>query len=315
MINHNLRGLQFIILILLVVGSCKSKKAGSEETEVIREPRIPVTTTSMSYDPMEEFVILNATSTYLQKSYIKSNATGYVTSSGIKLYSYVNNGQQLFSVKTKEATSIGNTINKLDPSFHFSGVNIIRSKSHGYITELDHQSGDYVQDNEQLAVISDMNSFVFLMDLPYDLKKYVSTNKTVEITLPDGEKIQGIVQSGLPVMDSLSQTQGMVIRPKVTHSLPQNLVAKVKIIKSSKTATSALPKGAVLSDETQSSFWVMKLVNDSIAVKVVIKKGIESGERVEIVSPNFNSTDRFLLTGNYGLGDTAKVMVQGNKND
>ena len=293
--------------LVLLLFSCKSKKA--ETTDEPAEVRVPVTTTTVSYDPMEEFVMLNATSTYLQKNFVKSNATGYITSCGIKLYSYVNNGQKLFTVKTKEATSLGNTINKLDPSFRFSGVNTIHANNHGFITELNHQLGDYVQDNEQLAVISDMNSFVFLLDLPYELKPYVVNNKTVEITLPDGERIQGVVQAGMPIMDSVSQTQGVVIRARLTHSIPQNLVARVKIIKLSKSAATALPKASVLSDETQSSFWVMKMINDSTAIKVPVKKGIETSEKIEITSPNFNPSDRILLTGNYGLGDTARVEI------
>ncbi len=305
--NYKYR-LLFLIGFIVFIFSCKSKQSETAAAEP-PEVRVPVTTTSVSYDPMEEFVMLNATSTYLQKSTVKSNATGYITASNIKLYSYVNNGQILFTVKTKEATSLGNTINKLDPSFHFSGVNSIHANNHGYITELDHQLGDYVQDNEQLAVISNMNSFVFLLDLPYELKSYVSNNRTVEITLPDGEKMYGVIQEGMPIMDSVSQTQGMVIRATTTHSIPQNLVAKVKIVKMAKAAATALPKAAVLANETQNSFWVMKMINDSTAVKVPVKKGIETTDKVEIVSPNFNPADRILLTGNYGLGDTAKVVI------
>ena len=297
-----------LILLTLSIISCKTKKS-AEDAPAKAETRVPVTTTTISYDAMEDFVMLNATSTYLQKSFVKANATGYVMSSAIKLYSFVNNGQQIFAIKTKEAASIGNSINKLDPSFHFSGVNTIHAKSTGYVTELNHQTGDYVQDNEQLAVISAMNSFVFLLDLPYEYKSFVTTNKTVEIILPGGEKLKGIVMAGLPVMDSLSQTQGIVVKPQTTHSLPQNLVAKIKIIKSYKAAASGLLKSAVLSNETQSSFWVMKLINDSTAVKVEIKKGIEVSDKVEIISPSFQPSDKFLLTGNYGLGDTAKVVI------
>lgn len=303
-----LYSLSFCLPILLNL-SCKSKEAVSE-TDAVAVVRTPVTVTHVAFDPMEDYVMLNATSTYLQKNTIKSNATGYITSSNIKLYSFVNNGQVLFSVKTKEATSIGNTINKLDPSFHFSGVNTIRSNKRGYITELNHQQGDYVQDNEQLAVISDMNSFVFLLDLPYELRRYVVDNKTVEITLPDGERLTGTVGGNMPMMDSLSQTQGVVIRPAISHSLPQNLVAKVKIIKTSKVAAVSLPKEAVLTDETQNSYWIMRLINDSTAVKVRIKKGIETKDKIEILSPAFDPADRILLTGNYGLSDTAKIIIQ-----
>ena len=62
-------------------------------------------------------------------------------------------------------------------------------------------------------------------------------------------------------------------------------------------------------NEMQNDFWVMKLTDSTTAVKVPIKKGIESGNKVEIISPQFSVADEILLTGNYGLADTAKVKV------
>ena len=99
----------------------------------------------------------------------------------------------------------------------------------------------------------------------------------------------GTVQTSMPFMDSVSQTQSVAIKVNTPQQIPQNLVAKVRIIKVQKAAASSLPKAAVLSDETQSDFWVMKMINDSTAVKVPVKKGIETGDRVEIVSPSFQS--------------------------
>jgi len=57
-------------------------------------------------------------------------------------------------MKTKEAQSIGNSISVLDSSLKFSGLINIKANDHGYITQLNHQTGDYVQDGEQLAAIS-----------------------------------------------------------------------------------------------------------------------------------------------------------------
>ena len=70
-----------------------------------------------------------------------------------------------------------------------------------------------------------------------------------------------------------------------------------------------LPKGAVLGDETQTSFWVMKLVNDSTAVKVCVRKGYEDNNEVEILEPVFRVSDRIVLTGNYGMADTSGVSI------
>ena len=297
-----------VILLVLIIFSCKHKETTSTE-ETKTETTTPVTVTVISYDPLEEFVELNATSTFLQKSYVKSNLTGYIKSVTVKYADRVNPGQAMFTLKTKESDAIGNTINKLDPGFRFSGVNVIKASSGGYVSELNHQAGDYVQDGEQLAVISNVNSFVFVMDVPYEYKQYITNNKEAELTLPDGTRLLGTVQTSMPFMDSLSQTQAVAIRIHSLQQIPQHLVARVKIVKTSKAAAASLPKAAVLSDETQSEFWVMKLINDSIAVKVPVKKGIETGDKIEIVSPSFNPSERFLLTGNYGLGDTAKIIL------
>lgn len=301
----------FFLLIMtpaMLFISCKNKQADDPQDEEVK-PRTPVTVTTIQYTPIEEFIELNATSSYLQKSFVKSNLTGYVTSVNIHFGSFVNPGQTLFSLQTKESKALGNTINNLDPNFKFNGVNYVKAAASGYVIELDHQAGDYVQDGEQLAVISDMKSFVFLMDLPYEYKTYVTNNKEVEITLPDGERLKGIVQSSMPFVDSVSQTQAVAIKVNTNHQIPPNLVAKVKIIKVAKASSASLPKAAALSDETQTEFWVMKMINDSVAIKVPVKTGVETTDKVEILSPEFSPKDKILVSGNFGLPDTALVVV------
>ncbi|MDR3713882.1 MAG: efflux RND transporter periplasmic adaptor subunit [Puia sp.] len=267
----------------------------------------PVTYTTVSTDPLNEYLELNAVSAFLQKSYVKANANGYLQSVNTYPGKYVAAGQPLFTLKTKEAQSIGNAISSLDTSFRFSGTNTIKATEHGYITQLNHQSGDYVQDGEQLAVISDMNSFVFLMNMPYELRPYIANTKTVELILPDGTKLAGSVASSMPAVDSASQTQNIVLRVNAGHSIPENLIARVRILKTARTHTQSLPKAAILSDETQSDFWVMRMTDSTTAVKVAVKKGLETADRVEVLSPLFSPDDRILVSGNYGLSDTAKV--------
>jgi hypothetical protein len=91
--------------------------------------------------------------------------------------------------------------------------------------------------------------------------------------------------------------------------LPQNLIAKVRIVKGSKNNAPSLPKEALLTDEAQSNFWVMKMIDSTTAVKVPVIKGMETGDRVEIIRPLFTISDKILLSGNYGLPDTAKVKI------
>ena len=54
----------------------------------------------------------------------------------------------------------------------------------------------------------------------------------------------------------------------------------------------------------------MKLIDSATAVKTPIKKGLEQNNSIEILDPAFSKTDQVLVTGNYGLPDTAKVIVE-----
>lgn len=289
-----------------------AEKTAAETTDSV-DARTPVTVTTVSDAPLEDYIELNAVSAFLQKSYVKAIANGYLESSDVYPGKYVEVGQTLFTLQTKEARSIGNDLKILDSTLKFSGVSTIKANQHGYITQLNHQSGDYVQDGEQLAIISDRNSFVFLLDLPYELRPYVLGKKNVELKLPDGTQLNGTIGEVMPTVDSASQTQNVVIRVATPKAIPENLIAKVRIIKSEKPRTQSLPKPALLTDETESDFWVMKMIDSATAVKVPVKKGMETKDRVEILSPLFSPTDKILVTGNYGLPDTAKVKVETDK--
>jgi multidrug efflux pump subunit AcrA (membrane-fusion protein) len=273
-----------------------------------QETITPVTVTSASTEPMTEYIELNATSTFLQRAFVKASSNGYITSVNAQVGKMVSSGQNVFVLKTKEAQSLGNTINLLDSSFKFSGIITIKAGTTGYVSEVNHQPGDYVQEGEQLAVISDVKSFVFILNLPYELRPYVMNKEIVELSLPDGKTMTAHISSAMPVVDSASQTQNIILTVS-ERNLPVNLIAKVKVVKTAKTNTVSLPKQSVLSDETQTRFWVMKIIDDSTAVKVPVTKGMETNEKIEILLPKFSEADKFLLTGNYGLADTAKIKI------
>jgi len=296
----------YFLILVTILNSCQSKEAGEIETE--QETITPVTVTSIITEPMVEYIELNATSMYLQQGFVKASSNGYIQSINTQVGKLVSSAQNVVVLKTKEAQSIGNSINALDSTFKFFGIINIKAGTTGYISEINHEPGDYVQDGEQLAVINDVNSFVFILNLPYELRPYVMNKDFVELLLPDGKKMIARISSAMPIVDSASQTQNIILKVN-EKNLPINLIGKVRVIKTEKANTASLPKQSVLSDETQSNFWVMKLIDDSTAVRVPVTKGLEINDRIEITSPKFSSSDKFLLTGNYGLADTARIKI------
>jgi len=302
----------FILLLCILISSCHSKSA-EKEGEEEQETTTPVTVTHCTVGDMQEIVELNATSTFLQKNQIKATTNGYIKSVAVLPGQRVTKGQVLFVLKGKEAENLGSIIAEIDTIAHFTGEIKIAANASGFINVINYQTGDYVMEGDVLAEINDAGSLVFLMQLPYELSPYLSKNKTLNMELPDGRKLTGVLSMSMPAVDPVSQTQSIVIRIPNGGLVPENLIAKVKFIKSVKKNATSLPKAAILADETQEHFWIMKMIDDEQAVKFPIVKGIESGGQIEILSPELSPEDIILETGNYGLPDTAKVVI--NKNE
>ncbi|WP_269685191.1 efflux RND transporter periplasmic adaptor subunit [Flavobacterium lacustre] len=296
--------LSFILSTILFI-SCKD----STVTEKPIDASVPVTLTTIDTSGIASYIDLNATAAYLVKNTIKSSATGYLNSVNVATNDFVTNGKELFSIKTREAKVLGNTINKIDPTLNFGGAIRVRSNTNGIVTMVNVQDGDYVQDGDVLVTINDAKSFAIILSLPYELKSYVSIGQQLIFTLPDGTSRIATVQKFSPTVDATSQTQNVVLKINGKQDIPENLIVKVRIYKSSNFKTVSLPKSAVLSDETETDFWIMKMINSNTAIKVPIQKGIQTEDRIEIISPVLTREDKILLTGNYGVADTIKVKV------
>ncbi|MGZ4033740.1 MAG: efflux RND transporter periplasmic adaptor subunit [Bacteroidia bacterium] len=301
--------IQLLLMLTIIIGFSACHRASSDSDEESPNATTPVTVTNASIEPISETIELRATSQFQKKVAVKSNANGYIDNVTINIGDEVSLDQLLFTIKTKEASAIDNQTIK-DTSLNFSGLLKIKAQKTGIITTLDHQKGDYVQDGDELGIISERNSLVFILEVPFELHSYVKINDDCDIVLPDNQIIKGKISGALPSVDAVAQTQSFVIKPVTNQKLPENLIAKVRIIKSTKEKAIVLPKSAILADETQTEFWVMKLINDSTAIKVPVKKGIETNDKVEILEPQFNPGDKIIFTGNYGLADTAKVSMQ-----
>ena len=269
----------------------------------------PITLTSPVLGNMREEVELNAVSAFLLKTNVKSNTNGYLQIVNASLGKLVHKGDDLFVIKTKEASVLENSTHNMDSSLHFKGVIHVKAPGTGYITQINYQAGDYVQDGEVIATITDTKSFVFLLDLPYELKPLLSSNKQIQLKLPDASILNGTIESPLPTVDPVAQTQRYIIRVNNSQNIPENLIAKVSIVKQAKSNTISVAKEAVLSNEIQTEFWIMKLLDSNTAVRVDIKKGIENNKSVEVLDPKLSVNDKIILTGHYGLSDTAKVVI------
>jgi multidrug efflux pump subunit AcrA (membrane-fusion protein) len=299
-----------VLLFLFCAGmalnqSCKNTPITTEEDlEVIT----PVRVTPVVFKPVVSTVSLPAVTTFLSKSIMRTTTSGRIEKILVTQGDYVSANQLIFTIRTRESIALGD-VAKNDSSLSFKGVINIYSPKEGVISSVSYQMGDYVLEGDELAVLSEENSLVFILDVPYELDQYVERNRRCTLILPDNKEIKGTITGKLAEMNMETQTIRYIIRPDSPGRLPGNLIATVNLIKYVTDQALVLPKNAVLGNETQTEFWIMKLINDSTAVKVDVSKGFESNDEVEIVSPALLATDRIILTGNYGLPDTARISI------
>jgi hypothetical protein len=295
-----------VVTALITAFGCKNTT-----NKVIQEshPGLPVTVSSLRFGSMESYIELSATSQFMYKAIIKTPVTGYIESMDIVQGDAVVKNQTLFTIRTKEASALlGDSVKNLK----FNGLIEVKTAIAGIISSVDHPKGDYVTEGDQLCQVALPGSFVFILDVPFELSRFVMISKSCEIILPDSSSLRGIIKSRFPIMSGSSQTERYVVKLTESKRLPENLTAKVLIVKEDVKKSASLLKSCILTDETMQSFWVMKLINDTMAVKVPIMTGISQGDYVQILKPDFISTDKFLSSGNFGLGDTAYIKV--NKN-
>lgn len=285
---------------------------GAPEPKYGAEPILhvttPVTVVSIENRSISENINFKAISAYQKKNTVKANITGYIEKTFLTIGDHVTQGKTLFTVKTKEAKALAKYMSN-DSLFTFIGESAITAPSSGLVTEVNKQTNDYITDGDQLCIIAEQNSFVFLLNIPFEQNRYAPIGKNCNIILSDSTLIEGTITSKLSTIDPVSQTQVYVVKPHISSLLSENLSAVVQLNKSTKLNAQVISKSCVLADETLENYWVMKLINDTTAIKIPIERGITADSKTEILSPKFNLNDRIINTGNYGLGDTAFVKI------
>jgi multidrug efflux pump subunit AcrA (membrane-fusion protein) len=295
-------------LLLLVLTSCKHAAKQDEEHAVTA--KTPVEITCLQKGTVSDDLELFGNTLYLKRNVVTASIPAFITTVRIKLGDKVKEGEVLYEMESKERRALGNSAAKLDSSFSNFGLVRIKASASGIISTLDKQQpGDYVLEGTQLCTIASSNDLAIQVNVPFEYAALAKQGASCTLLLPDNTLHRATFTKSLSAMNAMSQTQGILAKPDEALLLPENMVVKVAVSKASTGITQVVPKSCVLSDEMMKEFWVMKLINDSTAIKVSVKTGNKNMQQVEILAPVFAATDRIISSGNYGLPDTASVKI------
>ncbi len=297
----------------LVLG-CKTAPKELDETE-ITNPKTPVEVTNINYGSLDDELILSASTIYQKRNLVTATIPAFIVKVNVRLGDAVIKGQLLYELESKERRSLGTTGIKLDSSLAGFGLIKIRASASGVISTLDKQQpGDYVLEGTLLCTISESSDLTFQVNVPYEYIQFAKTEKVCTIVLPDNSIHKAQFTKSLTTMNAMAQTQTVLAKSNEVLFLPENMIVKVIVNKGLRGNNQIVPKECVLSDEMMKEFWVMKLLNDTTAVRVPVTIGNNSDSQTEILAPIFESNATIVRIGNYGLADTALVSVQNLKN-
>lgn len=283
-----------------VLAGC-SKPAADES---VPEPRTSVTLTQATYGSIANEITVSATTAYLKKSVVSAPIAGFIVRGSITPGTKVGGGQPLFTIETKEHRALQG-VDDIMPA----GYTTVRTGVGGVVTEVTQQPGSYVTEGAPLCTIAETGSLVFELNVPPEQTRYFRTGRRCMVQLPDGTNLQAVIGSPLATMNAESQVQQLVAYAR-TKFLPEGMNVRVTVNAGTPdTRQMLLPKAAVQSDDYLRHFWVMKLANDSTAVKVPVSVGNSNDRYIEVSSPALSTTDRIILTGGYALEDNARVTI------
>lgn len=276
-------------------------------------PKTLVDTVAVAFRDIRQEERFPATTFYPESNKISAPITGFLMHSPREAGEKVTTGQLLFTIETREHRAIN-----ADPDLKTSnlaklGVVNVHAPANGIILSLDQRRSDFVSEGSTFCTIARSDNIGFRLSVPYEFNRYVRIGTTCTIELPDKTRLPARVAENLNTAAITSQTQTFLVKLLKPASLPEGLNVIVVIQTEEAHEACMLPKSAILANETMDEFWVMKLINDSTAVKVPVTIGLTTDESVQVKSPAFFATDRILMEGNYGLEDTALVQVNVRK--
>jgi hypothetical protein len=294
-----------IASILLMISSCNQKNG--EDTQSEPSPVVSVKMVPVIRGDIEKNIVFNGKTIYLKKNSVLSPISGYITKINISYGSRVKKNDVLFEIQTKE----NKALRTIDTLLAKNAVIKVLAPSDGFAGELlINQSGAYVLEGNTLCTIAENQNPLIQLNAPYEFNQLIKVGKNCRLVLPDNTVITGIITDIVPIMNESSQTQNVLVKPQTDRQLPENLNVNVLLSAEKHLNVLLLPKKAVMTNEVLKDFWVMKIMNDSMAVKISIQKGIENDSLMEVISSNLSVGDRIITEGAYGLPDSSKVKIE-----
>jgi len=297
-----------LLFLTFIFGSCASRQPVQEDEVSVKSD---VKVSSPVIFPASRLVNYMAVTRYMQTNDIRSKLTGIIRQINCSIAGNITVNQPLFVIQPQEAAALQKS--KFSSQIINGLSDTVYAHLSGQIKNLNVQVGDFVQIGDVLATCIRANSMRIIVYIPVEKENLVSKLKNCTLILPDKSLVEGRISGKLSTADSQDQTQAYIVEPSKPIALAENINLNVQFTAEQIQDALFVPESAVLGNEEQTSFWVLKLINDSICIKIPVEKGLEKDSLIQLIGSKITTLDRIISEGGYGLADSARVQVINKK--
>jgi len=300
--------LKTILLLNLALCTCFLSCKKSESKVSTKKAAIDVTTAPVRLGDLQEYLTLNGVTIYQRKEDIRASMTGYVTQMRYKIGDAIYNGQVFATVRTKEQDALRDAV-KIDSSLaRFIGSMALKSNATGIIKTLSVTKNDYIAEGDILASVVQPQSLAIQLNVPFENRNKVKVGSPCEILIPDGSRIVATITQKLATVDALSQTQTYLIELPNTD-LPEGLSVQVKLLDQESKDVLTIPKSALQTNELLTDYWVLKVEDDTLAVKTAVIPTLKNDTITGIISEGLKPNDQVITQGAYQMQDSTFIKI------
>ena len=303
MIKSKYNNLLWVLAILVTATACDHKK--TTETHY----KLPLPTVTIGHPVVKNKAVyesFRAVSRYLQNVNFRARTQGVVTKVFTTPGDEVRAGQPLFIIKPVELSAL-----EKSPLSHDMGnsSDTIFSKQNVLTNQVMVQQGDYVQPGNLLASAFKKNSLVAITYIPFSKVSSIQKNNPCMVFIPGKKPVNSLFKRQLFSADTATQTQPFVVPLPSNLHLSEGMNLQVNYKEKEITNGIFVPRDAVLSNEEETSFWLMKMAGNSKVIKVPVTIGLQGEKVVQILTGDITPSDKIVIQGAYGLSDSTTVKI------
>lgn len=289
---------------LMFFSACKKETAPKKSHKPIG-----VQVSKVTQEDFKTYQIFNGVTRYQKQENIKSKVTGYVSYLPYEKGDRLKKGQVFATVRTKEQDALREA-SKIDSTLaKFSKPLVIHANANGILTAVNVNPNDYVSEGEVMATLAQTSTLIVQVNIPFEFSQKIHVGTVCQLLLPNRPILEAKITSTLPQIDPSTQTQGFLIALPQTE-LPTNLNLRVKILSKETKNALVIPAKALQTNALLTKYWVMRIKEDTLALKTPLKLIKQNDSLVQIDSTQLKIGDRIITEGAYQMPDSTAVKIQ-----